>query len=1155
LAQSGAGELSIDAGKFISDWAASSAAERANFQHFLLELCDLIGVARPQPTQAIDDNNVYVFERNVTFPEGGTGRIDLYKKGAFVLEAKQGSEKTAKDEEQLALLPAKPTKRGTAVRGTKGWDDAMLRARGQAFAYAQALPASEGWPPFLIVVDVGHSIELYADFTGMGKHYGPFPDSTSFRIPLADLAKDETRNRLKAVWEDPLSLDPARHAAKVTREIADRLAKLAKSLEKTYAPEKVAHFLMRCLFTMFAEDVELLPKKSFLKKLESLRGQLAAFQPAMRDLWHAMNTGDHSVAISAKVLKFNGGLFEHAEALPVTDEQLELLIEAAGYEWKDVEPAIFGTLLERALDPVERHRLGAHYTPRAYVDRLVLPTIIEPLRADWDAAKAAAVTLANRGDMEGAKDEVKKFHHALCEIRVLDPACGSGNFLYATLEHMKRLEGEVLDFLTSELHEDQSFLDLERHSVDPHQFLGLEINPRAVAIAELVLWIGYLQWHFRTRGRVLPVEPILRNFHNIKQQDAILAYDAEELARDEHGKPLSRWDGVTMKKHPVTGEDVPDETAQKPIYRYINPRKADWPQADFIIGNPPFIGGKDLRADLGDGYTEALWVAHPDLPNSIDFVMYWWDKAADIVRNGKARRFGFITTNSLPQTFSRRVVAKHLEAKPPLSILFAIPDHPWVKALEEEDVRDIAAVRVAMTACTSGLNDGELCRVVSERNGHGDGTEVTLDARTGQIHSDLKVGANVTSCEELQSNVRLSSRGMSLHGSGFIVTPAEATVLGYGQDNQLRDHIRPYLNGKDLTGVNRGLFVIDMYGIPENRVRERFPAIYQRLIERVKPERDQNNRAAYRDGWWFFGEPRRELRPALEHLDRYIATVETSKHRTFQFLDSTILPDNKLVAIALSESFYLGVLSSRQHVTWALAAGGRLGVGNDPVYVKTACFDKFPFPVCDDATKARIRALGEALDKHRKDRQALHPTLTITGMYNVLEKLRSGAALDAKEKVIHQQGLVSVLKQIHDELDAAVATAYGWPADLSDDEILTRLVALNHARAAEEKRGLVRWLRPDFQAPGAQPAQVDLGMEETQKKKVAKGKGTKQVWPKALPEQVQAIRATLTASAVPTAASDIAKTYTGARADRVEEVLAALVALGQARQVDGRYAA
>ncbi|MBK8161183.1 MAG: class I SAM-dependent DNA methyltransferase [Rhodospirillaceae bacterium] len=1133
---------------FITRWAASAAAERANYQLFLSELCDLLDVGRPDPSQADDSRNTYVFERAVTFPEGGTGRIDLYKKGAFVLEAKQGSDRTQQAEFDLApATAAKPSKKGTATRGTKGWDDAMLRARGQAFAYAQALPAAEGWPPFLIVVDVGHTIELYADFTGMGKHYGPYPDSSSFRIALKDLADSDIRKRLKAVWEDSLSLDPARHAAKVTREIADRLARLAKSLEQTHAPHTVAIFLMRCLFTMFAEDVELLPKASFLNKLKSLKGNAKAFQFTMRELWRAMDRGDDCVALQAKVLKFNGGLFQDADALAVTEEQLGLLIEAAEREWKDVEPAIFGTLLERALDPNERHRLGAHYTPRAYVDRLVLPTIIEPLRADWDAAKAAAVTLANRGDMDGAKDEVKKFHHALCEIRVLDPACGSGNFLYATLEHMKRLEGEVLDFLTNELHEDQSFLELERHSVDPHQFLGLEINERAVHIAELVLWIGYLQWHFRTRGRVLPVEPILRNFHNIQRQDAILAYDAEELARDEHGKPLSRWDGVTFKKHPVTGEDVPDETAQKPIYRYINPRKADWPQADFIIGNPPFIGNKRMRNRLGDGYVDALRASHINVPDSVDLVMYWWDIAATKSKSGLVRRFGLITTNSIRQSLNRKVLQTHIDSPDGLTLTYVIPDHPWI------DAADGAAVRVAMTVASSTRGTGRLDQVCRETFGADDYASVELVSKTGRIHADLTVGANLTESAALKANKGLAHQGIIPVSEGFRVSKAEAEEI-IRVNPKSADILKPYIIGDDLTERSETRLIIDTFLLSEDVIRREYPVIFQILLDRVKPERDTNSDPKFRDNFWEFGRPRPKMRLQIEQLSRYIGTCRTAKHRVFMFLEHTVIPDAKVIAIGSDDAFLLGCLSSSFHMTWS-RNWARLGKGNDQNYNHSECFDKFPFPVCDDETKARIRALGEALDKHRKDRQALHSDLTITGMYNVLEKLRAGVALDAKEKIIHEHGLVSVLKQIHDELDLAVAEAYGWPADLSDDEILTRLVALNHERAAEEKRGLIRWLRPDFQAPTAPGLQADLGMEEAQKKKIAKGKVAKQAWPKTLPDQVQAIRATLTASAAPTGAGDIAKTYTGARTDRIEEVLAALVALGQARKVGERYAA
>jgi hypothetical protein len=302
----------------------------------------------------------------------------------------------------------------------------------------------------LIVLDVGHSIELFSEFSCTGGTYIPFPAPGSHRIFVSDLKRADIRERLKAVWTTPTELDPTRRSARVTREIAGQLAKLAVSLEKAnHAPEKVAAFLMRCLFTMFAEDVGLLMRGGFTNLLESLRDTPEHFCPMIEELWDRMNRGGFSTSLRTNILKFNGGLFQDASAVSLNQDQLLLLIEAAKSDWRDVEPAIFGTLLERALDPVERHKLGAHYTPRAYVERLVMPTIINPIREEWESVQVAAVALANQGDIKKAITELKKFHRKLCHIRVLDPACGSGNFLYVTLEHLKRIEGEVFDALDS----------------------------------------------------------------------------------------------------------------------------------------------------------------------------------------------------------------------------------------------------------------------------------------------------------------------------------------------------------------------------------------------------------------------------------------------------------------------------------------------------------------------------------------------------------------------------------------------------------------------------------------------------------------------------------------------------------------------------------
>jgi hypothetical protein len=254
-----------------------------------------------------------------------------------------------------------------------------------------------------------------------------------------------------------------------------------------------------------------------------------------------------------------------------------------------VEPAIFGTLLERALDPNERHALGAHYTPRAYVERLVLPTVIEPLRIEWANAQAAALTLAHEAsDLEAhppvvktkkdfaaldrhnaavrakwkeARQQVRDFLHRLCTLRVLDPACGSANFLYVTLEHLKRLEGEVLNQLGA-LGDTQDALDLGRETVTLQQLKGVELNERAAALAELVLWIGFLQWHIRTSGRASVAEPVVHDYRNIEHRDAVLVFDRQETVLDADGAVVTRWDGKTTKPHPVTGQPVPDESAQ-----------------------------------------------------------------------------------------------------------------------------------------------------------------------------------------------------------------------------------------------------------------------------------------------------------------------------------------------------------------------------------------------------------------------------------------------------------------------------------------------------------------------------------------------------------------------------------------------------------------
>lgn len=700
---------------FIKRWAGSGGSEMATAQSFAIELTELLGVDRPNVSDKDGDFLDYRFERPVTLTHTGrkrNGRIDLYKKGHFILEAKQFVSPDAKDKTTLEMFLEKdtPKQSGHGKRGTSKFDDTMMKARNQADNYARAVAKEDGWPPFLMIVDVGHVIELYADFSGQGQGYNQFPDGNRYRIYLEDLRSEETRDLLRTIWTDPASLDPSLKSAKVTREIATHLAELGKSFEgQGHDSEAVARFLMRCLFSMFAEDVDLIPRESFTNLLKKLRGHPEHAQPSLQALWQTMDGGGFSQVLMQDLKRFNGGLFKESDALPLDNLQLGLLIEAAEADWKQVEPAIFGTLLERALDKRQRHKLGAHYTPRAYVERLVTPTIMEPLREDWRDVQTAVQRLTADGKDEAARKLVKDFHAKLCEIKVLDPACGSGNFLYVALEMMKRLEGEVTA-LMFELGDTKPL-----YTVDPHQFLGIELNPWAANVAELVLWIGYLQWHFRTYGNAAPSEPVLRDFENIRKGDAVLEWSSRTPRVDAEGNPVTVWDSITTITDQISEKEVPDLTAREQVYDYIKPKAVTWPKSTFIVGNPPFIGSKNLREDLGDGYVEALWAAYPKVPRSADLVMYWWHKAAvhaqafDTKKEAGVRRFGFITTNSLRQSQNRKVLEPFLsDTKKPLTILFAVPDHPWVDALKG------AAVRISMTVASRGAKNGTLMRIADE---------------------------------------------------------------------------------------------------------------------------------------------------------------------------------------------------------------------------------------------------------------------------------------------------------------------------------------------------------------------------------------------------------------------------------------------------------
>ncbi len=1092
----------------IEKWQRSEGNEQANSQPFFLDLCAALGVSGPPPKDS-SGSDTYSFEKAIkTFSEKGqtSKRADFYKEGCFLLEAKQGSFSSNK---------------GHGKRGTKIYEDVMQGAFNQARQYIQLID-SPTKPPFLITCDIGYRFDIWEGFSGEYGSYG-----ARRRVSLAELQQPEVFDRFVKIFTDPQSLNPEKLRAKVTREVAAELAKLSRWLEdQGHDPQTTASFLMRCIFTMFAEDVELLKGEVFTKALrDRWIPYPETFQPEIEQLWQTMNTGG-SFGFE-RVLQFNGSFFENATAIALPAAQLKILLDAAEKDWKEVEPAIFGTLVERALEKKERSRLGAHYTPRSYVERLVRPVVMEPLRQEWDDIELEVKRLlepeAGKEDptptqRKKAEQEIRAFLDKLRQIKILDPACGTGNFLYVALDLLKGLEAEVQTRLVDVAGNVQLNV-LEQ--INPSQFLGIEINPRAAAIAELVIWIGYLQWFFKRYGNAEPPEPVLQAFNNIENRDAVLAYDGTEPDVDaKTGQVRTRWGG-RMMPHPVTGEQVPDPSDQVVILKYLNARAAEWPEADYVVSNPPFIGNARMREALGDGYAEALRGIYPEVSEAVDYVMYWWHKAAEITRSSGINCFGLITTNSIRQSRLRSVIDFHCSQKNSLRLKFVIPDHPWTD--------EGAAVRIAMTvgerenlklAQTSRLGD-----LISENN-EGDPESVADNIliqwkNIGKIFSNLRAGADLSKAIPIRSNQNLSCQGVKLHGQGFLI----------GQDsigNLEPEVIYPFMTGKGLINNTIESYVIDFLGLKEEQIVEEYPKAYQWIYDRVKPERDQNNRKVYREKWWIFGEPRASYRSAWKSVSKYISTTRTAKHRVFQFLSSNTISESGIVMIFLENAYHLGVLSSNLHLTWTLAQGSVLE--DRPVYNHAFCFYTFPFPDPTPEQKQKIRDLGERLDAHRKSVQAAHPDITITGMYNLLEKLRAGQPFTDADRDYNNRALVSTLKQIHDDLDLAVLDAYGWPHDITDDQILENLVALNAQRAEEERNGHIRWLRPEYQAPdtlaGGAPTQGTLEGITTPEEPVVEPV-EQQPWPTKPKDQLAAIRDLLRTTNGDWTVPQIAAQFTG----------------------------
>jgi type II restriction/modification system DNA methylase subunit YeeA len=972
--------------EFIAKWKHSDLNEAQGAKQHFLELCDVLEVPKPKTSRA----DGYGFEVNVDKTGGGIGYADVWKKGCFAWEYKSPDKNLTDALKQLKL-------------------------------YASDLEN----PPLLIVSDM-RRIELHTNWTNMvqEKHV----------LELDDLADVRLRQKLKWAFDETTlkELAPRRSANATTEEVAEKFVRIAQNLrEQGHDPEKVAHFVNRMVFCMFAEDVDLLPKKMFQQMLEASLQEPRQFVRNAEQLFKAMAERDGMVGYQA-IEWFNGGLFEDGTALPLSEVDIRVALDAAQQNWSEINPSIMGTLFERGLDPSKRSQLGAHYTDAEKIMMIVRPVIIEPLLREWaevrgqietqfakaKEAKEARPTgkadptrfyQGRRQVEEAAKREARRLMDEWIErlknFRVLDPACGSGNFLYVALKELKNIELRT-NFEFEEISREYDVpVGMFVPSVGPECVKGIEINPFAAELARVSVWIGEIQW-MREKGFGVSKNPILKSLETIECRDALLNPDGTE---------------------------------------------AEWPEADVIIGNPPFLGGKMLISNLGEETVLSMFRAFDGrVPREADLVCYWFLKASEAIASERIDRAGLVATNSIRGGANREVL-KHVRSH---GVIFeAWDDEPWLQ--------DGAAVRVSIVNFGSVETDWEI-RL--------DGQHVVeifpdLTARTGSGGIDL------TGAMCLQQNGGVSFMGDTKGGAFDIVGDTARNMLlapknPNGRPNS--DVLKPWINGSDITRRNRDYWIID-FGW---EMSEQEAALYQEpfahVAKFVKPERSQNRRENYRKFWWRHVECRQGMCAKLTPLQRFICTPRVAKHRTFSIVPATTLPDSATIAILRDDDTSFGILHSKFHELWSLRMCTWLGVGNDPRYTPTTCFETFPFPegltpnipAAEYANDPRAIAIAKAAARLNELRENwLNPPDLVQRVPEVVPGYPD-RILPVDEKaaaILKKRTLTNLynerpawLDMAHKDLDAAVAAAYGWPADLSDDEILERLFKLNQERAAKQ---------------------------------------------------------------------------------------------------------
>lgn len=959
---------------FIARWKDNKLTERAGAQGHFDDLCELLGVDKPR------DPESYCFERGAKKSAGGAdarqGWADVWKRGHFGWENKK---------------PGRDL--GAALK--------------QLTDYALQLDN----PPLLVVCD-RERIVIHTAFTG-------YPDQAR-EIRIEQLVEPEARQILKWVFTDPEKLRPEKSTAAITAHAAGQFAQLAAALRaRGQDGQRVAHFLVQCLFCMFAEDETLLPLGIFTDLLKNAGSDADKAARRIEKLFTAMQKrdgeyGDHDIAW------FNGGLFKHIEVPPLIAADLAALHRAAAdMDWRAIDPTIFGTLFERGLDPAARAPLGAHYTDTGTIAKLIDPLVREPLAAEWQATRRQIAELAPKfGMVKGRKKNeyrpndalqngnalLQGFFNRLNAFRVLDPACGSGNFLYLALKALRDIEKRA--------HVDAQELGLQPElamHTGPHNILGLEINEFAAELARVTVWIGDIQW-CRRNGYPHAINPILKPLDGIAHRDALLNPDGSE---------------------------------------------ADWPTADVIVGNPPFLGDKVMRSELGADYVETLRKTYDGrVPGGADLVTYWFEKARAQIAAGKLQAAGLVSTNSIRGGANRKVLERIVDTT---RIFEAWSDEAWIN--------DGAAVRVSL------LGFGPIFPV--DRSNRLDGAEVTT------IHADLTAGEglNLTQAKPLAENAKTAFQGITKGGAFDISGEQARDWLCSPNPNGLPNAavVRPWRNGMDVTQRPTDKWIVD-FSDHEEADASLFEHPFNHVVGHVKPERALVARERRRRIWWQFNETAPGMRSAIAKVSRVIATPEVAKHRIFVWLAPGIVPDKNLIAIARADDTTFGILHSRFHELWSLRLGTSLE--DRPRYTSSTTFETFPFPagltprdtapaagqasppcMADDIVAANIAAAARRLNELREN--WLNPAEWVDWVITPEEEkagfpkrpvAKPGHEADLKKRTLTNlyNARPAWLDLAHKALDQAIAAAYGWAdytPEMPDEEILRRLLALNLERS------------------------------------------------------------------------------------------------------------